>query len=80
MSDSTEIDRIQAETRKLRAEAEKLDAENKKLAAEQQKLFYEALKFEREHKWYPWLQILTVVLSSAVIAGAVGAIVAKLLH
>jgi hypothetical protein len=81
------IDRDRAEARKLDIEARKLDeerrlyidrqlAEMRKFNAEHDKLMAEALKFERERRWFPWLQLLAVVGSSAAIA----AVVSRLIH
>lgn len=69
------IDRAQAETRKFVSEMNKLSAEASKLSAEQLKLMAEAMKLDKERWWFPWLQLVTVSVSSAVIA----AIVARLL-
>lgn len=63
-----QIDRAQADTRKLIAESDKF-------AAEQRKLIAETLKLDKERWWFPWLQLLTVSVSSAVVA----AIVARLI-
>jgi hypothetical protein len=63
------IDRELAETRKLFAESDKF-------VTEQRKLMAEAQKFEREHWWYPFLQLITVAVSSATVA----AIVARLIR
>ena len=57
-----ELLRLVEETKKFVAEADKLEAERRKL--------------DRERVWFPWLQLLTLVVSSATI----GAIVARLLH
>jgi hypothetical protein len=54
--------RLVEETRKFVAEAHKLEAEHRKL--------------DCERVWLPWLQLLTLVVSSATIS----AIVARLLH
>jgi hypothetical protein len=81
------IDRDRAEARKLEVEARKLDeerrlyldrqlAEMRKFNAERDKLVAEALKFERERWWFPWLQLFAAVGGSAVIA----AVVSRLVH
>jgi len=58
------------------AESEKLREETRKFITEQHKLAAEAAKLDRERVWFPWLQLLTVVISSA----AIGAVVARLFH
>jgi hypothetical protein len=81
------IDRGRAEARNLEVEARKLDdehrlyldrqlAEMRKLEAERSKLFAEALKFERERWWFPWLQLFAAIAGSAVVA----AIVSRMIH
>jgi len=50
-------------------------AETRKFAAEQQKLVEEALKPARERFWFPRLQLLTLVASSAAIAAVVARLV-----
>jgi hypothetical protein len=62
------IDRSMAEYHKFAAEEEKLRAEAHKFYTEERKL-------NRERWWFPWLQLITTVGGSALIA----AIVAKLL-
>jgi hypothetical protein len=57
-----ELLRLVEETKTFVAEAHKLEAERRKL--------------ERDQVWFPWLQLLMLVVSSATI----GAIVAHLLH
>jgi hypothetical protein len=72
---------------KLEVEARKLDderrlyldrqlAEMRKMEAERSKLFAEALKFERERWWFPWLQLFAAIAGSAVVA----AIVSRVIH
>lgn len=58
------------------ARIDQAQAETRKFAAEQQKLIEESLKLARERVWFPWLQLLALVASSAGIA----AVVARLLH
>jgi cell division protein FtsB len=58
------------------AETWKLMAEQQKLIAEREKLFAEVSKLDKERWWFPWLQLLTLVISSATI----GALVARLVH
>jgi hypothetical protein len=60
-----QIDRAQADTRKLIAESDKF----------KRKLIAETLKLDKERWWFLWLQLLTVSVSSAVVA----AIVARLI-
>lgn len=62
-------DRLVAETRKF-------VAEQLKLGAEREKLFQEALKFERERWWLPWLTLF----GNGALAAIIGAIVARLAH
>ena len=69
-------ERLAAETRKFIAEHDKLSAERDKLSAEREKLFYEALKLEREHRWY----IPLALLGNGALAAVVGAVVARLFH
>ena len=57
-----ELLRMVEETKKFVADAHKLEAERRKLY--------------RERAWFPWLQLLSVVVSSATI----GALVARLVH
>jgi len=57
-----ELLRMVEETKKFVSEAHKLEADRRKL--------------DRERAWFPWLQLLTLVVSSATI----GAVVARLLH
>jgi hypothetical protein len=62
----------------LREQIARIDrarAESDKFVAEQRKLIAEALKFDKERWWFPWLQLLTVCVSSA----AVAAVVARLI-
>lgn len=54
------IDRAIAETGRLQAETRKLTSE----------------QLDKERWWFPWLQLLTLVISSA----AIGAVVARLFH
>jgi hypothetical protein len=58
------------------AKLRRMNAETEKFVAEQRKLIAETLKFDKERGWFPWLQLLTLVISSATI----GAVVARLLH
>ena len=58
------------------AELLRLVEETKKFVAEAHKLEAERQKIDREHQWFPWLQLLTLVVSSATI----GALVARLVH
>jgi hypothetical protein len=58
------------------ARIDRAQAETEKFAAEQRKLAAEALKLDKERWWFPWLQLLTVAVSSA----AVGAVVARVVH
>lgn len=44
--------------------------------AETGKLLAEERKLKKETVWFPWVQLLTVVVSSA----AIGAVVARLIH
>ena len=57
-----ELLRLVEDTKKFVAEAHQLEAARRKL--------------DHERMWLPWLQLLTLVVSSATI----GAIVARLLH
>ena len=57
-----ELLRMVEETKKFVAEAHELEAGRRKL--------------DRERAWFPWLRLLTLVVSSATI----GALVACLLH
>jgi len=57
------------------ARIDQAQAETRKFAAEQQKLVEEALKLARERFWFPWLQLLTLVASSAAIAAVVARLV-----
>jgi hypothetical protein len=81
------IDRDRAETQKLMAESRRFDdgrqaelqrmlEETKKFVAEQHKLMAEAAKLDKERWWFPWLQLLTITVSSA----AIGAVVGRLFH
>jgi hypothetical protein len=58
------------------AELLRLVEETKNFVAEAHKLEAERRKLDRERVWFPWLQLLTLVVSSATI----GTIVARLLH
>ena len=58
------------------AELLRLVEETKNFVAEAQKLEAERRKLDRERVWFPRLQLLTPVVSSATI----GAIVSRLLH
>jgi hypothetical protein len=71
-----ELHRMIADTAKLNEETRKFVAEQHKLMTEGDKLRTEAAKLDRERVWFPWLQLLTVAISSA----AIGAVVAKLFH
>lgn len=51
-------------------------AESDKFVAEQRKLMAEAAKYEKEHCWFPWLQLIALVVSSA----GIGALVARLIQ
>jgi hypothetical protein len=61
----------------IRAEAElqRMWEETKKFIAESHKLEAERRKLDKERWWFPWLQMLTLVVSSA----TVGAVVARLI-
>jgi len=65
MSDSI---RNEAELQRMLEETKKFVAESHKLEAEQRKL-------DKERWWFPWIQLLTLVVSSA----GIGAIVARLI-
>ena len=56
------------------AELQRMLEETKKFVAESHKLEAERRKLDKESGWFPWLQLLTLVVSSATI----GAIVARL--
>jgi hypothetical protein len=58
------------------AELLRLVEETKKFVAEAHKLEAERRKLDCERAWFPWLQLLTLVASSAII----GALVARLSH
>jgi hypothetical protein len=55
-------------------ELQRMLQETKKFIAEHDKLMAETAKLDKERWWFPWLQLLTLVVSSATI----GAIVARL--
>ena len=57
------------------ARIDQAQAETREFAAEQQKLVEEVLKLARERFWFPWLQLLTLVASSAAIAAVVARLV-----
>ena len=63
------------DVREQLARIDRAQAETSKFAAEQHKLIAEQLKLDKERWWFPWLQLLTLVVSSA----AIGAVVARLL-
>lgn len=78
MTGEPELD-LRAELARIdrdRVETQKLMDESRKFVAEQQKLIAESLKLDKERWWFPWLQLMTVVVSSAAIA----AVVARLIH
>ena len=58
------------------AELQRMLEETKKFVAESHKLEAERRKLDKERWWFPWLQLLTLVISSATI----GAVVARLFH
>ncbi len=58
------------------AELQRMLEETKKFVAEQHKLMAEAAKLDKERWWFPWLQLLTITISSA----AIGAVVGRLFH
>jgi len=57
------------------AELQRMLEETKKFVAESHKLEAERRKLDKERWWFPWLQMLTLVVSSA----TVGAVVARLM-
>ena len=63
------LDHALAETRRLIVESEKFIAEQRLLIAEAQKA-------DKERWWFPWVQMLTAIVTSAL----VGALVARLIH
>jgi len=65
------IDRDRAETEKLQEESRKFAAEQHKLRLEADKYFAETRKFDREYRWFPWLQLaLTTVAAIAAVSAA----------
>lgn len=58
------------------AELQRMLEETKKFVAEQHKVMAEAAKLDKERWWFPWLQLLTITISSA----AIGAVVGRLFH
>lgn len=68
-------DRDLAESAKLREETRQFVTEAHRIEAERRKLDAEARKLERERWWFPWLQLLTVVASSAAIAALVARVI-----
>lgn len=71
----SEPDISAADTRQ-QAELQRMLEETKKFVAEQHKLMAEAQKLDKERWWFPWLQLLTITISSA----AIGAVVGRLFH
>jgi hypothetical protein len=71
-----ETEKFVTEAHKLEAERRKLQAEHDQMTALTIKSYAETAKLDKERWWFPWLQLLTVVISSA----AIGAIVARLIH
>ena len=57
-------------------ELQRMLEETKKFVSESHKLEAERRKIDKEIWWFPWLQLLTLVVSSATI----GAVVARLIH
>ena len=59
------------------AESHKFAAEERKLFVEERKLLVESFKLNRGRWWYPWLQLVTTVISTI---GSSAVITAIILH
>jgi len=79
-----EIGRLLAETGRLNAETGKIGIESRKINAETEKIRAEIDKNNDEKRFFPWLQIVFVILGSAGFYALIGAsaayLVTALLH